>query len=327
MELVSIIVPVYNVEKYLRRCLDSLVSQTYRNIEIICINDCSPDDSQSIIDEYERRYAGIVKGIKNDINVGLGATRENGIRHSNGTYLMFVDSDDYVDKDWVKSYISVIENENELDVVIGGFTITDINGEKPMSVIDNEFTMYLYASACTRIYKKKFILDNNITFGGIRRSEDGYWKIMQAVANPKYKVIDNVGYHYWVNSESITRNSNNKIDYEYNMETLLDKIYCDIDFEKLTSFQKDMIEYDFVCNVLTWLFLYNKKCGIRNMKKKYSRAVNFIEKYFPCYKENIYLQKKGVKGGNEKVNLLVSVYFKLQRIKIGKIIFYIRAVF
>ena len=93
---VSIIVPVYGVEEWLSRCLDSLVNQTLNDIEIIVVNDGSPDNSQAIIDEYERKYPDMVKGYQKE-NGGLSDARNYGMKYATGEYIAFVDSDDYVD--------------------------------------------------------------------------------------------------------------------------------------------------------------------------------------------------------------------------------------
>ena len=97
MVKVSIIVPVYNVERYLRRCLDSLVDQTLQEIEIIVVNDASPDGSDSIMHEYEKRYPEKVKCIYSQYNRFQGGARNIGIEKAHGEFLMFVDADDYVD--------------------------------------------------------------------------------------------------------------------------------------------------------------------------------------------------------------------------------------
>ena len=94
---VSIIVPVYNVEKYLRECLDSLVNQTLKDIEIICINDASPDNSLKILKEYKKKHPKLIKIIDLKKNVGLGYARNHGLDKAQGEYISFVDSDDYVD--------------------------------------------------------------------------------------------------------------------------------------------------------------------------------------------------------------------------------------
>ena len=109
MPKVTVIVPVYNVEAYLARCLDSIVDQSCEDYEIICIDDCSPDNSGEILKEYESRYPQKLTVLVNEQNMGLGRTRERGIRHAKGDYILFVDSDDYVRKDYVETYLQEME--------------------------------------------------------------------------------------------------------------------------------------------------------------------------------------------------------------------------
>ena len=101
---VSIIVPIYNTEKYLRKCINSLLNQDIDNYEILLVNDSSPDNSQMIIDEYVKKYPNIVKGFIKD-NGGLGDTRNFAIPYANGQYLMFVDSDDYIKENSLQKLI------------------------------------------------------------------------------------------------------------------------------------------------------------------------------------------------------------------------------
>ena len=115
MKKVSIIVPVYNMESRIRRCLDSLVNQTLKDIEIIIINDGSKDNSIKIIREYEKKYKNIV--VIDRENKGISATRNEGIEKAKGEYIAFVDSDDYVDLDMYEIlYNSVLENDSEIAI-------------------------------------------------------------------------------------------------------------------------------------------------------------------------------------------------------------------
>ena len=91
---VSVIVPVYNVEKYIKKCLNSLVNQTLDEVEIVVVNDGSPDNSQKIIDEYTKKYKNIKSYVKK--NGGLSDARNYGIKKATGKYISFVDSDDYI---------------------------------------------------------------------------------------------------------------------------------------------------------------------------------------------------------------------------------------
>lgn len=108
-DLVSIVIPVYGVEPYLRRCLDSIVAQTYGRLEIICVDDASPDGSAMILAEYARRDPRI-RVIRRETNGGLSAARNTGLRVASGKYVEFVDSDDWLDRDYVEKMAEAIES-------------------------------------------------------------------------------------------------------------------------------------------------------------------------------------------------------------------------
>lgn len=127
MMLVSIIVPVYNVEAYLPQCLDSLVYQTYGELEIICIDDGSPDRCAEILDEYARKD-GRIKIITQE-NQGLSAARNAGLRHATGEYVMFVDSDDWVDLDTCDEAVKAVRN-NQADLVFWSYVREYENNSK-----------------------------------------------------------------------------------------------------------------------------------------------------------------------------------------------------
>ena len=111
---VSVIVPVYNTEKYLKRCLDSLVNQTLKDIEIIIINDKSPDNSKKIIKNYETKYDNI-KVINNKTNKGIGYNRNLGVKEAKGKYISFIDSDDYIDVNMYEiMYNKAVKDKNDL---------------------------------------------------------------------------------------------------------------------------------------------------------------------------------------------------------------------
>lgn len=326
MAKVSVIVPVYNVEQYIERCLNSLLKQTFQDFEIICVDDCSPDNSNHIIEKIMLDNPNKIKLYHNQVNSGLGKTRENGMKRANGDYIMFLDSDDFVEENWMAHYVEAIESHENLDMVIGGHTLADKNGRRIHRTPNNEFSIFMCPSACGRIYKRDFIEKNNLNFGGIRRSEDCYWTIKIALCNPEYSIIDDVGYYYWNNSTSITRGMdkvNNRVEEE--LELLHSKIFQSIDFSAITEFQRDMIEYLFISNTFSWLFCYNKGCGIKVMKEKYTVSVNNLKKYFPEFKKNSMLRFGKVKAGGFLCKSFVSVELFLYKIRLGKVLYYFRA--
>ena len=136
---VSIIVPVYKVEKYLRRSMDSLVGQTLDGVEIICINDGSPDNCLSILKEYQAKYTDKNIVIIDKQNEGVWKGRFDGIQKATGEYITFVDSDDYIKLDYAeKLYIAAKKNKS--DIVVSGYYRVDVETEHVYSTEMTGFT-------------------------------------------------------------------------------------------------------------------------------------------------------------------------------------------
>ena len=123
--LVSIVVPIYNVEKYLNRCIENLINQTYRNVEIVLVNDGSTDSCPQICDEYAKKDSRI-KVIHKE-NQGPGVARNTGIENATGDYICFFDSDDYIESDTIEKCVLEITS-NDADMVIFGHDCITPNG-------------------------------------------------------------------------------------------------------------------------------------------------------------------------------------------------------
>ena len=147
---VSAIVPVYNVEDYLGRYLDSLIKQTHQDYEIICINDCSPDGSAEILDSYQYEHPG--------------KTREQSPGLANGDYIPFVNNGDCVKRNYISSYTDALE-EGDYNIVIGDY-IRDVASKKTAHLLSNSvLSSVTYAIACAKPFKKSLIV-NNLGFAG-----------------------------------------------------------------------------------------------------------------------------------------------------------------
>lgn len=161
MEL-SVIVPVYNVQDCLEKCLDSLVEQTFTNMEIIVVNDGSPDDCQKIIEKYETNYKNVKGFIKE--NGGLSDARNYGIKRAKGKYIAFVDSDDYVDLNMYEQLLKKAD-EKKFDIVVCGFEeIYSDHSFIGSSCVKNDLIgsdavrkqmVDFYPSAWNKIYKRE----------------------------------------------------------------------------------------------------------------------------------------------------------------------------
>ena len=158
---VSVIIPVYNTGELLKKCIDSVLEQSYNNVEIICIDDCSTDESPSVLKEYARNNRNFI-ALYNSENIGQGRSRMKGISVAEGEYIFFVDSDDYLDKDYIKTYVEAVVS-NQYDVVVGGF-IRDEGNRKYIHKVDSNIgSIISYSHACCKMYRKQFIVENNIS--------------------------------------------------------------------------------------------------------------------------------------------------------------------
>ena len=211
--MISVIVPVYNVEKTLDRCINSILNQTFKDFEIILVNDGSTDGSGRLCDEYAKRYNNI-KVIHKE-NEGLGPTRNRGIIEAQGEYIYHCDSDDWIKEDLLEKAYNRIE-ETGADFVIFGYEIfTEKNGEIlpfknvcledkllveknqiQKEFVDQYFTSFVMMSACNRLYRKSFIIEKELFFPSLRRSQDMAYSFSLFDKAQKVAIIDKSFYCY-----------------------------------------------------------------------------------------------------------------------------------
>ncbi len=320
MPMVSVIIPVYNVERYLARCLDSVLEQTYKNYEIICVNDSSPDNCKEILKRYERKYTDKIIVLHNEQNVGLGKTRERGIEASSGEYLMFIDSDDYIKKDFISQYINVVIKKS-YDVVIGGF-IKDIDGKLIEHKVENSFwSLVTYTIACAKLFKKSFLVEKQIKFSKIRCGEDIYFSMCLFCEQPSFYVMDYSGYYYYLNRESITGTLNYDKELERFVVSIFDEFMHKYNTQMLAEKQRRAIEYNYVANMINSLITYGHGCGVRKMKQKYSYFMKDLKQRFPDYKNNPYFGLFKPKGQMLKIRISVGTVMGLHKIHLDWLLF------
>lgn len=222
MKKVSIIIPVYNVSKYLRRCLDSIVNQNYEDYELILVDDGSTDGSSSICDEYHLKYPTKVKVI-HQINSGVSASRNRGIEASSGKYIVFIDADDQLTSEFSDA-ICLLDEDTDLycfthdeinerdkvislgsnDGLIGEYTsIFDFTNPDEYTTVDNDFFVQ---SSWAKIYKRDTI--GNARFNeNLKLGEDSLWNLELSIK--KLKTIRTSIYRYRIRKGSLSRNGNN----------------------------------------------------------------------------------------------------------------------
>ena len=217
MELVSVIVPIYNVEAYLRRCLDSLVQQTYGNLEILLINDGSTDGSLHIAEEYAGMY-DMVHVISQE-NQGLSGARNTGLAHATGSLIFFVDSDDYISLNAVEKLVEAIEGYDvaELKNVkfdeLGNETAYEYHSPIDIGMYDLQtnreklFQVAMFVRG--NMYRREFIDGLQFPVGLVH--EDIYFSTILFEKLHRINYLDNAVYYYFIRSDSIMNKANNKM--------------------------------------------------------------------------------------------------------------------
>lgn len=300
-KLVSVIVPIYNVEKYLDKCIYSIINQTYKNIEIILVDDGSKDNSGIIANEWGKKDKRVK--VYHKVNGGLSDARNYGIERANGDYISFIDSDDYIDKNYL-FFLYECMDKYKSDISICGRYAVYENGVKKCKYKESfekkydfvsamrEMNRFYYfdMSACAKLYKIE--LFKNIRFPKGKLSEDYFvmYKIFKEAKSISY--TSKPLYFYLQRQNSI---SNNKKINEDFIEAARQQM---LDLEKSGYELERIVHIAYASSFLTVADFYIKQ------------KVKFPKSKYEEFKKEIYLNKKYI---DESVDISLSkkIQFKL----------------
>lgn len=289
-KLISIIVPVYKVEKYLSRCIDSIIKQTYSNLEIILVDDGSPDNSGKICDEYAKRDERIK--VIHKLNGGLSDARNYGLDVATGDYIGFVDSDDYIKEDMFQTLYYLCE-ENEADISIISFyeimenkiigvrdsgelqILNKIEAIKEL-LIDTRIQSYVW----NKLFKKQLFTD--IRFPTGKNFEDIATTLILFERCNKIVRLEEPKYYYLRRNDSIVGVRNYKTYHDY-MEVILDKyLYLKDKYPQIEVYNA----YNFVINMI-WLYTIIVSYDIHELYSKYDELYKKFTEIIEEYGEEI----------------------------------------
>ncbi len=229
-EMISIIVPVYNSEKYLRKCLDSLINQSYENIEILCVNDGSTDDSQIILDEYAQKDSRVKIFLQK--NSGPAVARNKALEEANGQYIMFCDSDDWYEADMCKKMLDAVK-ETDADLVSCDCNIiSDIETQRTkdtehyfsnkilgLQKVSSALISNINYALWLKLFKKDIIENNKIRFPEfIYSADDAAFILKYIFCSKSYYGLNKRLYNYRITQNSImeqVRNKDGNVDYKF----------------------------------------------------------------------------------------------------------------
>ncbi len=289
---VSIIVPVYNVEKYIDKCLSSLVNQTLKDIEIIVVDDDSPDNSKTIIDKYVKKYPKKVRYFHKE-NGGQGSARNLGLSKAKGDYIAYVDSDDYIEPDMMeKMYNKAIQDNS--DIVICGNREVDTSGKELninlSTVYNNPIIDSIYGNMAVwnKIYKKDILKD--MLFREKLWYEDIDFTTKLILSTDKISFINEPLYNYLVRSGSTMNNKN----YKRNLELLNAFDEMIKYFKSKKTYKKNYDELEFIAFYHIYVMGIGRIISIDAPMKDKKEIIDAYKKYmndhFKTFRKNKYIK-------------------------------------
>ncbi|AZA61549.1 glycosyltransferase family 2 protein [Chryseobacterium indoltheticum] len=225
--LVTISIPIFKCEKFIIRCLESVKNQTYKNLEIVLVNDCTPDDSMLLVKNFMDANPDLtIKIIEHQENSGLSVVRNNGIKASTGKYLFFLDSDDEITTDCIEllvkkaektdAQIIIAQNRwiNTFDNTTKDFGFPTITEKKYYDNNLEIFSVYskggFPSSSWNKLFKRDFIVDNQIYFVPGLFAQDELWFFHLLLKTDTLAIIDDITYLYYLHGESVIFNRKKK---------------------------------------------------------------------------------------------------------------------
>lgn len=314
MPKVSIIVPIYNVEKYLERCIDSLIGQTLDDIQIILVNDGSTDNSGKIAKEYAIKHQDKIMYLEKE-NGGLSDARNYGLPYATGEYIAFLDSDDYIDKEAYKTMYDKAKQEN------ADYVECDFIWEYPNKIKEDkrveyknkkEMLAFVRVVAWNKLIKREVIEENNLEFPKGLRYEDVEFTYKLIPHLNKVSYIDKYFIHYTQRENSIANVQNARTAEIF---TILDDV---INYYKENEFYKeyeDELEYNYarylLCSSLKRICkIQDKETRIRLINETWNK----LNSEFPNWKKNQVLNSVNI-GKNKYMRTMnkftYTIYTKL----------------
>ena len=316
---VSIVVAVYNLEKYLPRCLDSLVNQTLQEIEILCVDDGSTDSAPQIIDKYAKKYPYKVKAFHKE-NGGEFTSRNYGLERAKGEYITFVDIDDYVELDWAEKLYKAAK-ENDADLAVCAFERINIDTNKVTSVDmtgfgksvkkikkDDDFVAFINSSPWNKIYRMEII--QNLRFYPFRGFNDLMLLMEFIIKANKIAFIPDVLYHYYLRSDSQIH-SVNKQDVENLKKYLLKVKESYIKAGKYEDMKEilDIMAFLHLGTSVMYRASYDEKINIKELTRE---TIKYLNENFPTWRKNRFLTfRYSIKKGFKHIGLWgISLFYK-----------------
>ena len=312
--LVSVIIPLYNGERYIIDCLESLRKQNYRNLEIIIVDDGSTDHSLDKINEYYVKYKqNLVINIIKQKNQGQGASRNTGIDNVHGKYMMFIDQDDTLVTGILKKMTVKAEKLNS-DIIAAGYQRVAHDGKIKLKIIlqDTEWSKFKIVAPWSKLYRTEFVLKNKVKFLPVVLGEDVYFLMQLYSFEPKVDFLEEIGYNWLDNAESLSNTTYKRLEEETSLLSLYNMLERLKNKEKL---KKDRMYEYFLIKTAVWNILYTLRKNNYAVVLKNSICIwSWFNNHFTDYMRNPYIKITKLKGESLKIRFVVWAYMTIKKV-------------
>ena len=319
----SIIVPVYGVEKYIDKCLNSLVKQSLKEIEVIVVNDGTKDNSQKIIDKYVKKYPDKIKSYIKE-NGGQGSARNYGLKKATGEYIGYVDSDDFVEKDMYKKLYNKAKENNYDIVVCGNYNVSEDYQNKNIDAFINNYNTDLEniffgkMAVWNKIYKRDILIKNKLEFKEKVWYEDLAFTLKAIMNSNTFAFIDEPLYDYLIREGSTMNNSNVQRNLEIldAFNDILSYIKHNKKEEYFSKIEFLAIDHIYISAIVRVL---KAEADDKVKRETINKLIDYMNKKFPNYKNNKYIntlsknRKIIYKLINIKMYGLINLIFKVKK--------------
>ena len=319
----SIIVPVYGVEKYIDKCLNSLVKQSLKEIEVIVVNDGTKDNSQKIVDKYVKKYPDKIKSYIKE-NGGQGSARNYGLKKASGEYIGYVDSDDFVEKDMYKKLYNKAKENNYDIVVCGNYNVSEDYQNKNIDAFINNYNTDLEniffgkMAVWNKIYKRDILIKNKLEFKEKVWYEDLAFTLKAIMNSNTFAFIDEPLYDYLIREGSTMNNSNVQRNLEIldAFNDILSYIQHNKKEEYFSKIEFLAIDHIYISAIVRVL---KAEADDKVKRETINKLIDYMNKKFPNYKNNKYIntfsknRKIIYKLINIKMYGLINLIFKVKK--------------
>lgn len=320
---VSVIVPVYNVEKFIDKCLNSLVKQSLKEIEVIVVNDGTKDNSQKIVDKYVKKYPDKIKSYIKE-NGGQGSARNYGLKKASGEYIGYVDSDDFVEKDMYKKLYNKAKENNYDIVVCGNYNVSEDYQNKNIDAFINNYNTDLEniffgkMAVWNKIYKRDILIKNKLEFKEKVWYEDLAFTLKAIMNSNTFAFIDEPLYDYLIREGSTMNNSNVQRNLEIldAFNDILSYIQHNKKEEYFSKIEFLAIDHIYISAIVRVL---KAEADDKVKRETINKLIDYMNKKFPNYKNNKYIntlsknRKIIYKLINIKMYGLINLIFKVKK--------------